>query len=579
MLIAVIFFLIISSVILMGVASPVLREVRFANDLIESKQSLYSAESGIEDVTYRILNTMSVGASESMNVLGYSTITAITDISGGKVILAEGNQGDYTRKVSTTIEEGEGVTFNYGLQAGAGGFNLSGSAGINGNVYANGDIISTGSNYVTGSAVAANSIALTADQSNESPASPPYGITFRNANPTQDVAQSFVPSQDGPVNKVAFYVRKVGAPANATVRISPNSGSNPGNSTLASGTLNASMVTGSYGWVEVVLSSNPPLQAGVTYWVVIDNGSSNSSNYYQIGENAGGYGGGEAKVGRFGNSWSDPATVGDIYFKIYLGGLNSIITGDWTQGFRIGTSGTGDAWAHTINNSQAPGTLYCKSGSGNNKSCDTSRDDPTATGMPISDSNIQQWKDDALAGGVHSGNYTVGGSSSVLLGPKKIEGNLVISNSGVLTVTGTLWVTGTITVDGAGKLRLDASYGENSGVIVSDGNISLTASGAVSGSGTAGSYIMLITTSNCPNDSACGTTNAIQVSGAAGSVILVAQEGAVKFEGSASAKAVTAWKMIMSGATTVNYESGITDASFSTGPSGGFSIDSWEETQ
>lgn len=578
MLIAVVFFLITSSIILTGVSSPIIREVRLAQDLVRSKQSLFAAESGIEDVTFRSLNAISVSPTENIQIDDYSAITTITSFLGGKDILSEGEYLGYVRKVTTSITEGSGVAFNYGIQVGAGGFELYGSSGINGNVYANGSIISDGTNFVTGSAVAANSIALSADQVNDMPSSPPDSIVFRNASASQDLAQSFVLNGTGPVNKVSLYMRKAGNPSNATVRIAPSSGSNPGNSTLASGTLNASQVTGSYGWVDITFSSNPNLTAGTTYWIIIDSGSVNAANYFTIGQNTA-YGSGTAKVGQYNGSWNNPPSVGDAYFKVFIGGLYSVITGDWNQAFRVGTSGVGDAWAHTVSNSNIAGTNYCQSGSGNNKSCNTSKPDPVPTGMPVSDANIEAWKEEAESGGEYNGNYLINGIMNVNMGPRRINGNLTISQSGVLNLTGTIHVTGNLTVTGAGKVRLSSAYGSNSGIIVADGRITIDASGAITGSGTPGSYIMVLTTSNCPTDSACGGANAINITGAAGSVVLVAQNGTVNFGGSAAAKSVTAHKMIMTGATTVSYESGIADATFTEGPSGGFNINSWEETQ
>jgi hypothetical protein len=69
------------------------------------------------------------------------------------------------------------------------------------------------------------------------------------------------------------------------------------------------------------------------------------------------------------------------------------------------------------------------------------------------------------------------------------------------------------------------------------------------------------------------------VSGAAGAVVLLAPNGQVTFDGSASAKAVVAYKMSLTGATTLNYESGLATISFD-GTSGGGSswiTDTWKE--
>ena len=88
---------------------------------------------------------------------------------------------------------------------------------------------------------------------------------------------------------------------------------------------------------------------------------------------------------------------------------------------------------------------------------------------------------------------------------------------------------------------------------------------------------MFVTTSNC--DSSFCTHNAIDISGAAGSVILYAQNGTIYFSGSASAKEATGYKLKLEGSTTVTYESGIADVNFTSGPSGSWGIDSWKEAE
>ncbi|HEY0964704.1 MAG TPA: hypothetical protein VGE31_02820, partial [Candidatus Paceibacterota bacterium] len=119
--------------------------------------------------------------------------------------------------------------------------------------------------------------------------------------------------------------------------------------------------------------------------------------------------------------------------------------------------------------------------------------------------------------------------------------------------------------------------GTDPGVIVTDGKVSLGGSGFVGGNGLANSYLLLVTTSTCPTGAGCSGDNAIELVGATNSVILNAQKGFVEFGGSAAANQVTAYGIVMPGAATVNYLSGIADVNFSSGPGGSWSIDSWQE--
>lgn len=579
MLLAVLFFLAITTTVVLGTATPILKQVKISNETQRSKASYYLTEGAMEDALYRVKNAKNISSGETIVVNGYTSTINITTITNGKIIETITDRDGIIRKMQSQVTAGTGVAFNYGIQVGQGGFEMSGSSGVNGNVYSNGDILGTGSTFITGSATAANASALISDQVNNSPTTPTQSMVFGNVNATQDVAQSFQIPITAQVNKVKFYIKKTGSPANATVRIVTNSGTSPSTTVLDTATLNASLVTTNYGWVELNFVSNAELNAATTYWLVID-ASNGTANTYTIAANTA-YTSGQAKIGRYSSTWSATTPSGlDMYFDLYTGGIPSTIGGGTYVGaLRVGTGSVGDTWAANVTGTQANGALYCQTGSNNNKACNTSRAAPSAIDFPISDGNIEDWKDEAAAGGVHSGNYTLGGSSVATIGPKHITGNLTVEGSGVLTVSGTLWVDGAVTIGGSGKLKLASSYGSNSGVVVSGGKMNISGSGAISGSGQAGSYVLFVTESDCPIGPVCTTGDAITVSGSAGAVVLNAQKGSINFGGSAAAKEATAYKIIMSGSATVTYESGIADMTFSSGPSGGWNINTWKEVQ
>lgn len=154
---------------------------------------------------------------------------------------------------------------------------------------------------------------------------------------------------------------------------------------------------------------------------------------------------------------------------------------------------------------------------------------------------------------------------------------MTVGGSGIMTVTGTLWITGNLTVNGSGILKLASTYGSSSGVIVVDGRVTIAGSSPVNGSGTSGSYIMITSLSDCPVSSSCSGANAIDISGSAGAVVLVAQNGTINFSGSASAKQATGYAINLSGSTVVTYESGLANMNFTSGPSGSWNVDSWQE--
>ncbi len=570
MMIVVFFFVLISLTILIGIVTPTVREFRISNESFKSKQTYFLAESGIEDVIYRLKNSKQVSNTELL-VLGDSqATTTVTDLGGTqKEVSTIANTNSIQRKVDVNLNTATGVSFNYGLLAGQGGVYLD-SGAIIGNVYANGPITasSSGSNSISGTAISANSPSMVSDQSNGSGV-PVYNVNFANANSTQDIAQGFSLSDESPINKISLYIKKVGAPSNITLKIMNDSNGSVGGTIIASGTLSASSVSTSYGWVDVALSTNPLLKENQPYWLVLDASSSNSK-YYVVGASSNTYSGGLGKIGQLGGTWNNTTPSGlDYFFNIYLGGVSGLIqgAGQWTP-LNIGTV-SGTAQAHTVNYVSATGNIYCQTGVYNNKSC-ISQVDPTYTALPVSESNIAGWETDASTGGTYTGNYTVGWAGATL-GPKVITGNLSISGGGTLTMTGTLWVKGNMVLNGGGNIKLYSGYGSNDAVIIVDGTVTISGGGHATGSGTPGSYIMLLSKNN--------TTSAISVSGGAGAMIAYAQYGTITVTGGASLKEATGYRIVVTGGSNITYESGLTNNNFSSGPSGTWNINSWREVE
>ena len=371
MITAVIFFITISLIVLFSIISPVLRQLRIVGNLQSSRESLFLAESAMEDTLYRLRNNLPAITGQTLTLNGHTAITEITTSPIGRTLTSISDFNNLVRKVETQLIVGVGASFGYGVQTGNGGFVLGNNAGVDGSVYSNGNVIGSNGAYVTGAVFAANTISLTSDQSNMTPSTPPNWITFRDTSVTQDVAQKFRVSDSSPINKIVLLIKKTGNPSDATVRLVSDNSGKPG-SVITTGSLSASQVVSSFSLVEVFFSSNPTLYPGTDYWLVIDNSSNSTSHYYTVAANDA-YADGLAQVGQYNGVWSDTSPTGlDMYFEIYLGGLTSKI-----DSLLIATSGSGDTHAHTVTNSTVTGDLYCQTGSGNNKTCDTSLTDPT----------------------------------------------------------------------------------------------------------------------------------------------------------------------------------------------------------
>jgi hypothetical protein len=150
-----IFLVMITMVVIGGFVGPVVREAAAARMLLNNKKNYYLAEAGVEDVTYRIKNLMTVGNSESLTVDGATVVTTVTDSLGDKLITSTGSLASGQRKLRVRLTITGGASFNFGVQSDQGGFDLTNNAEIHGNVYANGPITGTSGNWIRGETVSA----------------------------------------------------------------------------------------------------------------------------------------------------------------------------------------------------------------------------------------------------------------------------------------------------------------------------------------------------------------------------------------------------------------------------------------
>ncbi len=344
-------------------------------------------------------------------------------------------------------------------------------------------------------------------------------------------------------------------------------------------------------------STNPTATKVVQATISVD--SSTASFHYGI------------QIGQGGFEMSNSSRIiGNAYANGNIIGFNSariegtaIVSGP--TGIIDGMDINGDAWSHTIRgtstvggnathsilqNTTVVGNVVADSISnctiGGTAKYDT-RSSCTVTGaitipnpdvfvpadilpLPISEAQIDSWEQAAEAGGVVGDQIYSSGVRTI--GPKKINGDLILSNTAELVVTGTLWVTGQIILSNNAIVRLDASYGSSSGVIIAGidesataGYIEISNSAQVLGSGSTGSYIILLSQREMGS-------NAIKTSNSSSAAILYAGEGQVEIGNNAALKEVTAYKLKITNNATVTYESGLQNASFSNGPGGSWAF-------
>lgn len=147
---AVIFFVVVSITMAIGLSTPVVREYITARDFEKSKGAYYLSEAGSEDALYRIKKGKTIGAQETLTLGGNIATTTITIISGTeKLISSIGDIFTNTRRVKSTLLTSSGASFNYGVQAGAGGVYFMNNSTITGNLFSAGPVCGGGSTGAT----------------------------------------------------------------------------------------------------------------------------------------------------------------------------------------------------------------------------------------------------------------------------------------------------------------------------------------------------------------------------------------------------------------------------------------------
>lgn len=187
--------------------------------------------------------------------------------------------------------------------------------------------------------------------------------------------------------------------------------------------------------------------------------------------------------------------------------------------------------------------------------------------LPIPQSQIDEWKSEAATVKVTSGNVTI--NSNQTLGPVKITGSLTINGGVTLTITGTVYVVGNVTFQNNANIKLDSSYGSAGGVIISDGKITLHNNDVFSGSGQAGSYIMVLSTNTADL--------AIDVQNNAQGAVLYTTAGGITIHNNVSVTEATGYKVVLQNNAKVQYSSGIVNIYFTSGTGGGWKISGWQE--
>ncbi len=237
-----------------------------------------------------------------------------------------------------------------------------------------------------------------------------------------------------------------------------------------------------------------------------------------------------------------------------------------------------NAYVYSCVNSNIAGTLHYVSG-GSIEDCDYSASVEIGSiesqAMPISQEQIDDWKNEATTGGIVSGDYILEGGETASLGPIKIIGNLLVDNNSNLTMTGIIYVTGNITIKNNATLQLDSSFGSLSGLIISDGQINASNNVVIQGSGEKGSFLMLLSTSN----SLDLANPAIDISNNADAAIFYAPNGLILLHNNINIREATGYQLVLDNNAVISYEIGLENVNFTSGPGSSRQFKNWKEIE
>lgn len=508
---------------------------------------------------------------------GSFTIKITTKDTATKIIEATGYIPNKTKpKVKRTLKieasRGVGAAFVYGIQVGEGGLALGKHNIVTGTVYSNGNITSDDDNTIKGDAWVAGGPQPTADQSTDCSGlnCDPNGFIFGKSvsgNAQLDVGMSFKPSSSGVLNKVSIKVKKFGNPPDVIFRLLQDSAGKPDkNAVLATGTLYANLVTGSYGWIDVTFSSSPALIVDTPYWLMIDTSSDANNYWFWQNDLAQSYNRGSPK---WSDDWQAKTPIwhsfsGDLSFKTFMGGaptsiraakslnVNGDVHANTIEKLTIGK----DAYFQTIISSTVAGAQH--SGSA----------DPPPKVFPISDANVLDWKSQVDKPETTINNDIINCVST--LGPVKIAGNLTLdpAKNCTTTVKSPIWITGNLTANNKNTFKLDSSYGATSGIIIVDGKVDMDNNNHFDGTGTGSSLLMVLSNYDSRSDG----ISAIHIKNNGNTGVFYAGTGIIEPGNNNTFKELTAWRIKLVENSTIDYETGLSSTLFTSGPSGSYSL-------
>ncbi|MCX6720505.1 MAG: hypothetical protein NTW11_01750 [Candidatus Staskawiczbacteria bacterium] len=581
------FTLIIMTSIAISMSFLVANSQKNATNSVKATQAYYASESGIEDALLRLKKTPAIATlTYNLDVSGITTSVYIPiAIGGSRAITSQVIDNEIIKKleVVVNISDSYGASFYYGIMAGSGGLSMQGNSIVAGNVFSNGNI--TGSGTINNDAIisgAGNSISGVHVLGNVkahscSGATVGGDLTYVNAGifgPCSSDADCS--SSSVSCNSVQQCIQGGGFGSCAGYRDCTELGCNSSNQCVSGGGLGPCSVDADC--VKSTLSCNSSKQC-------VNGGGFGSCTSSKNCNNSGCNSSYKCVVG---GTLGTCSSNGDCSkTTLSCNSSNQCVQGG---GFGSCTSN------NDCNTSGCNSSHQCVSGGTN--TCTVSGTITSQTQeileqpMPIPESQIQAWEDSATGAGniIYNGNYTSpsgGGSmsgpgvingnvkvrdwSTFSLGNVKINGNLEIGFFSTLNLTGPVYVTGDIVPSfiGVNKIKVDQSFGPLGGVIIADGKINMGLFTSLAGSGSPGSYVLLISNSTADD--------AIALWAISSGGVFYTTTGGIYVGTIVSPVEITGKKITMASGSKIQNSAGAVNIYFTSGQAGGWKISSWQE--
>ena len=168
------------------------------------------------------------------------------------------------------------------------------------------------------------------------------------------------------------------------------------------------------------------------------------------------------------------------------------------------------------------------------------------------------------------------GGQTDTLGPARITGNMELNNDSTLIVTGTIWVEGKIDIKKDATVLLDEAYGSGSGVILSDGSMHFGDDANLTGSPDPDSFIIFIVLATGGGHH--GLAIDFHKNSNVDAVIFV-PDGGVHLHEDVHVTQLTADYIEIDANSVVEYDEGLINLNFSSGPGAGWQVMSWQEVE